>query len=134
MSRLAAHKNSLYELRFSTMCKPAGEVANLTQLESHTTRARILMMWRIVAGYSSWGEREVEILYQSTLDSISEAFDLFHFPVSSFMLDARFDVWSAGLAPQCVIDAVNDEHEAQLPPAPGVKQNGSLILAGEVAQ
>jgi hypothetical protein len=28
MSRLEAYKEDLYELRFSPMCKPAGEVAN----------------------------------------------------------------------------------------------------------
>ncbi len=33
MSYLEAHEKELYELRFSPMCKPAAEVANLTQLE-----------------------------------------------------------------------------------------------------
>ena len=61
--RLESHKQALYELRFSTMCKPATEVANLTQLESHTVRARTLMFWRIAMGYLDWGPREAELTY-----------------------------------------------------------------------
>ena len=106
--RLEAHKQALYELRFSPMCKPAGEVANLTQLESHTTRSHVMMMWRIAAGHLDWGEREAELIYESTLDSISEAFDVFHYPVSQYMLDARAEIWESGLAPEPVVEAVNN--------------------------
>jgi hypothetical protein len=134
MNRLEAHKKDLYELRYSPMCKPAGEVANLTQLESHTTRARTLMLWRIAAGHLSWGPREVEILYQSTLDSISEAFDIFHYPISRYMLDARADVWETGLAPECVKRAVKVEQETLLPAPPLLPAGGSLLIAGELAQ
>ena len=78
IKHLSAFKKELYELRFSPMCKPAAEVANITNLESHSVRARIMMLWRIAEGIIDWGSREVEIIYQSTLDSISEAFDIFH--------------------------------------------------------
>lgn len=134
MSRLEAHKKELFEMRFSTMCKPACEVANLTQLESHTTRARALMLWRIVAGYLSWGSREVEILYESTLDSISEAFDIFHYPISRIMLDARADVWEAGLAPQCVKNVVKADQETRSQAPSDVQKSNYLLLAGELAQ
>jgi len=133
MNRLVAHQKDLYELRFSPMCKPAGEVAYLTQLESHTTRARMMMLWRIAAGHLNWGPRESELLYQSTLDSISEAFDVFHYPVSQIMLDARADVWEAGLAPKPVQQAV--EFAAGLggkaPPQPFEE---AILLGGELVQ
>ena len=134
MNRLKTHTQDLYQLRFSLMCKPAGEVANLTQLESHTTRARTLMMWRIAQGIIGWGSREVELLYESTLDSISEAFDVFHYPISRYMLDARADVWEAGLAPECVKQAVEASASAPMDEAPKVPAGGALLLAGEIAQ
>lgn len=135
MTYLDAHKKDLYELRFSPMCKPAGEVANLTKLESHSTRGRMMMLWRIAEGIISWGPREAELIYQSTLDSISEAFDPFHYPISQYMLDARADIWEAGLAPEPVKRVI--EASAQAPAsgdAPGSLEAGSLLLAGEIAQ
>lgn len=129
MSRLEAHKKDLYELRFSPMCKPAAEVANLTQLESHSTRARTMMMWRIVEGHLDWGEREVELLYESTLDSISEAFDVFHYPISQYMLDARADVWEAGLAPATVKNVVELNFNLPLSEPPLDSGNTDLLLA-----
>jgi hypothetical protein len=124
----------LYELRFSPMCKPAAEVANLTQLESHTTRSRLMMLWRVAAGHLEWGAREAELLYESTLDSISEAFDVFHYPVSQYMLDARADVWEADLAPVVVQEVVESSKEyAALLPSPSAF-DGAILLAGEIAQ
>ena len=130
MSRLEAYKEDLYELRFSPMCKPAGEVANLTMLESHTTRGRVMMLWRIASGIATWHEREIELVYQSTLDSISEAFDVFHYPLSQIMLAARADIWDAGLAPKCVRRAV----ETGSTTTTDVPRDDTLLLAGEVAQ
>jgi hypothetical protein len=129
MSRLEAYKEDLYELRFSPMCKPAGEVANLTMLESHTTRGRVMMLWRIASGIATWQEREIELVYQSTLDSISEAFDVFHYPLSQIMLAARADIWEAGLAPKNVKRAV----ETGGTTATDVPRGDTLLLAGEVA-
>ena len=131
MTRLTTHKQSLYELRFSPMCKPAAEVANLTKLESHTTRGRVMMMWRIAENIITWNRREVELMYQSTLDSISEAFDVFHYPVSQYMLDARADIWTAGLAPACVVEAVE---ASKIEPERVPTGARTLLLAGEIAQ
>ena len=133
MSRLEAHKKDLYDLRFSPMCKPAAEVANLTQLESHSTRARMMMMWRIAEGHLDWGEREVELLYESTLDSISEAFDVFHYPISRYMLDARADVWQATLAPEAIKRVVNSSATLSGDNPPNVSESGFLLLAGEIS-
>ncbi len=132
MAHLDVYKKDLYELRFSPMCKPAAEVSNLTQLESHTPRARTMMFWRIIEGIIDWGPREVELLYQSTLDSISEAFDVFHYPLSQYMLAARADVWEAGLAPAGVKQVVAASTPAEgVPPVP---KTNALLLAGEIAQ
>ena len=125
---LEADKDDLYLLRYSGMCKPACEVANLTQLESHTTRARTMIMWRAAAGHIQWGLREVEIMYQSTLDSISEAFDIFHYPISRYMLDGRAEIWEAGLAPLSVREAVTCGIQE---PLPNVTGENTLLLAGE---
>ena len=131
MKHLKAHKRALYELRFSPMCKPATEVANLTQLESHTVRARTMMLWRIAWGIIDWGPREAELLYESTLDSISCAFDVFHYPIHRYKLDARADIWETGLAPGCVKRAV----EASASQTGGEAPEGdTLLLAGEIAQ
>ena len=113
------------------MCKPAAEVANVTKLESHSTRGRVMMMWRIAEDMITWQRREVELVYQSTLDSISEAFDVFHYPLSQYMLDARADIWEAGLAPACVTEAVEaSTSEPQQMPSEAT----TLLLAGEIAQ
>ena len=129
--RLTKHKQALYELRFSTMCKPAAEVANLTQLESHTVRARTLMFWRIAMGYLDWGPREAELTYESTLDSISGAFDIFHYPIHEYMLEARADIWDLDLAPDSVKRVVDASEVKEIPPAP---KGDSILLAGEIAQ
>jgi len=131
MKRLEAHKQALYELRFSPMCKPATEVANVTQLESHTVRARTMMFWRIAEGVLDWGPREAELTYESTLDSISAAFDVFHYPIHRYMLDARADIWDAGLAPACVKRVVEASASQAAGEAP---QGDTLLLAGEIAQ
>jgi hypothetical protein len=129
--RLESHKQALYELRFSTMCKPATEVANLTQLESHTVRARTLMFWRLAMGYLDWGLREAELTYESTLDSISGAFDVFHYPIHEYMLDARADIWDQGLVPESVKQVVAASQAQEVPLAPTAER---LLLAGEIAQ
>jgi hypothetical protein len=95
-----------------------------------------MMMWRIAEGHLDWGEREVELLYESTLDSISEAFDVFHYPISQYMLDARADVWEAGLAPQSVKEVVELSFNTSLAEAPNISdgRNFLLGLGGEIAQ
>jgi hypothetical protein len=134
MTYLQAHKQALYELRFSPMCKPAGEVANLTRLESHSTRGRVMMLWRIAAGMIDWGPREVELVYQATLDSISEAFDVFHYPVSQYMLAARADIWAAGLAPDHIKSVVKASASTAVAGQAPTSQTERLLIAGEIAQ
>jgi Fe-S oxidoreductase len=131
-SYLSQYRKELYELRFSPMCKPAAEIASVTKLESHSTRSRVLLMWRIVSGLCEWAPREVELIYQSTLDSISEAFDLFKYPVSELMLAARADVWELGLAPNVVRYAA--EKESQLTQPITHPSNQTVVLAGEISQ
>lgn len=129
--RLEAHEQALYELRFSPMCKPAAEVANLTQLESHTVRARTIMFWRVAKGIIDWGPREVELTYETTLDSISGAFDVFHYPIHQYMLDARADIWDAGLAPENVKRVVEASAGQAIEPPP---DSATVLLGGEIAQ
>ena len=132
MSLLSAYSKALYELRFSPMCKPAAEVAGVTKLESHSTRARVMLMWRVVSGFAKWGPREVELIYQSTLDSISEAYDPFHYPVSELMLAARGDIWEAGLAPEVVRQAIDKGSKWVEPAKPPASE--TLVLGGEISQ
>ncbi len=126
---LRDYREPLYGCRFCSMCKPAAEVANLTQLESHTTRARALMLWRIAEGVAEWHPRAVELLYQSTLDSISQAWCVVGYPVSEYVLAARSEVYAAGLAPQTVYQALRRSITA-----PEARKGEVLLLAAEAAE
>jgi len=46
--------------------------------------------------------KDAELLYQSNLDSISEAFCVDHYPVSNYMLEARRQIVSSGKIPENV--------------------------------
>lgn len=126
---LKEFNDKLYGCRFCPMCKPAGEVLNITQMESHSTRARALLLWRIANEMLEWQPRIAELIYQSTLDSISEAWCVNHYPVSGYMVAARHEAFTAGVAPQCVLDAL----EVDLA-TPQVWQADVLLLGGEAAQ
>lgn len=115
--------------RFCPMCKPAGEVGNLTLLESHTTRARAMLLWRIASGIAGWEQRPVELIYQSTLDSISQAWCVSHYPVSDYMTAARAEAFAAGLAPECVHKALQ-----RIVPDPVDVESKVLLLASEAAE
>lgn len=128
MKSLREYREVLYGCRFCPMCKPAGEVANLTQVESHTTRARAIMLWRIAEGIATWRPRDVELLYQSTLDSISQAWCVVDYPVSEYVLAARAEAFAAGLAPQRVREAAH-----RSVPIPPPEATPVLLLAGEAA-
>jgi hypothetical protein len=121
--------DKLYGCRFCPMCKPASEVLNITQKESHSTRARALLLWRIANQMLDWQPRVVELLYQSTLDSISEAWCVNHYPVSGYVLAARGEVVAAGLAPRKVLAAA-----ARDVPVPSVGAADVILLGGEAAQ
>lgn len=123
------YADKLYGCRFCPMCKPAGEVLQITQLESHGTRARALLLWRIANEMLEWQPRTAELMYQSTLDSISEAWCVNHYPVSGYMLAARGEALAAGLAPQSVLAAL-----ALDAPVPQVVPSDVILLGGEAAQ
>ncbi|MBE2269521.1 MAG: hypothetical protein IAE80_14895 [Anaerolinea sp.] len=125
---LRQYEDKLHGCRFCPMCKPAGEVSNITQLESHTTRARAMMLWRNLNGMLDWTPRAVELLYQSTLDSISEAWCISHYPVSGYVLAARAEVFAAGLAPEIIHAVV--ESAASVPEVSG----DILLFGGEIAE
>ena len=127
---LAEHAEALANCRFCPMCKPVGEVSSLLQVESHTTRARAMMLWRIQAGFQEWTPRAAELLYRSTLDGISEAWCVSHQPVSAYMLAARAEVWANGWAPAAVSEAVR----RLPPPAQGMEPAGYVLVAGELAE
>ena len=128
-AELSRYHAGLGGCRFCPMCKVAGDVSKLTFLESHSTRARAMMLWRARHELQSLSVRQVELLYQSTLDSISEAWCISHAPVSSYVAEARAAVFEAGLAPDVVMAAV----ERVAPEPPPVKAN-MLLLAGEAAE
>jgi Fe-S oxidoreductase len=115
--------------RFCPMCKPAGEVGNLTLLESHTTRARAMLLWRIATGIAGWEKRPAELIYQSTLDSISQAWCVSHYPVSDYMTAARAEAFATGLAPDCVHKVLQ-----RIVPDPVDMESEVLLLASEAAE
>ncbi len=126
---LSEYKDILYGCRFCPMCKPAAEVANVTLIESHTTRARAMMLWREVSGMTEISARDAEILFQSTLDSISQAWCVHHYPVSEYVVSARHEVLEKGCAPEAVKQALN----RPTPHPPGLKDE-VIFLAAEAAE
>ena len=129
MKSLRDYREVLYGCRFCSMCKPAGEVANLTQYESHTTRARAITLWRLAEGIAEWRPRDVELLYQSTLDSISQAWCVVDYPVSEYILAARAEAFAAGLAPAAAQQAAR-----RTVPVPPTESAPVLLLGGEAAE
>ncbi len=111
------------------MCKPAGEVSNLTQLESHTTRARALLLWRVAEYGLAWRPRDVELLYQSTLDSISQAFCVVDYAVSEYVAAARAEIYAAGQAPAPVMAVLQRQY---LPCY--ASPVDTVLLAGDAAE
>jgi len=111
------------------MCKPAGEVSNVTQFESHTTRARALILWRIAEYGFPWRPRDAELIYQSTLDGISQAFCVVDYAVSEYVAAARAEVQTAGLAPAVVTKALQHQY---LPCY--ATPTGTVLLAGEASE
>ena len=126
---LERYRDPIAGCRFCTMCKPAGDVANLTQIEGHTTRSRAMLLWRVLVGASRLEGRVAELLYQSTLDGISEAWCIEHYRVSDYLLAARAQAYARGQAPPAVRAAV----ERPGPPAK-VAEGDTVLLAGDVAE
>ena len=124
-----SYKDTLYYCRFCPMCKPAADVANVTNLESHSTRGRAVLLWRIATGKAEFTKRDVELLYQSTLDTISESWCINHFSVSDYILAARQEVVKQNLQPKSVKLAL--ELERTTAPCP---QSDTILLASEAAE
>lgn len=101
--QLSDHRQAIEHCRFCPMCKPKGEVSLVTQHEVHTTRARAMLLWRIVAGHEPWSPRVAELVFEASLDSSSEHFCVGKIPVSSYILAARAEVVRRGLAPAAVV-------------------------------
>ena len=126
---LSEYEQILYGCRFCPMCKPAAEVGNLTQLESHSTRGRALLLWRTAKGLTALSPRDAQLLYQSTLDSISQAWCINHYPVAEYVAAARRELVAQGLAPAAVEDVLGASSRTD--PCPKAE---TVLLAGEISQ
>lgn len=126
MTSLSSHLHYLEGCRFCPMCKPANEMLNVLHLESVSTRARALMLWNHCKSGVDYDQREIEILFQSTLDSISEAWCRSHYNVSGYIQAARADIVARGKVPAHIREWVQR-------PLPGIEPAGSraALLLGE---
>lgn len=117
-------------LRFCPMLAPAGEVAAVSDCDGHTLRARMVLLWRALDLGSALDGRSSELLFQSTLDSISQAYDPYHAPVWDIMRAARADMLANGGAPEPVAAALAKLEKFAASSAPQAKR---IILLGEIA-
>jgi hypothetical protein len=129
LKTLKEYETQLYGCRFCPMCKPASEVGGVTEQEIHSTRGRALMLWRIAKGLAEYGRREAEIIYQSTLDSISESWCVNHYAVSGYNLAARREVVAAGIVPPAVVRALE-----RAPLQSALPGSDTVLLAAEIAE
>jgi len=98
------YEEYLYGCRFCPMCKPFGEVSNVTKDESHSTRIRGMLLWQVVSGKAKWNENIAKIVYESSLNSVNKEWCISHYPVPDYILAARADLVEAGIAPTSVKD------------------------------
>jgi Fe-S oxidoreductase len=126
---LSEYEQVLYGCRFCPMCKPAAEVGSLTQLESHSTRGRALMLWRVAKDLAEFSPRDAQLLYQSTLDSISQAWCINHYPVAEYLAAARRELVAKGLVPSAVKEILLKKLRAESCP-----QGETVLLAGELSE
>jgi Fe-S oxidoreductase len=61
-----------------------------------------MTIWRVSNEIKDYTDRDVELMYETNLDSVSEAFCVDHYPVSEYLLAARQDIVKAGRAPTYV--------------------------------
>jgi len=129
LKSLSEYEQFLYGCRFCPMCKPASEVGNVTQLESHSTRGKALLLWRVAKGLAELTPRDAELIYQSTLDSISQAWCISHYPVAEYVAAARRELVSKGLVPPEVKAVLRKQLRSESCP-----QAETVLLAGEISQ
>ena len=102
--RIEKYSNYLTGCRFCPMCKPFGEVSSLTNDEPHSTRIRGMLLWQITNGFVQWNREISQLLFECTLDSVSQEWCVNHYPVPEYILAARADIVEAGFAPTSVND------------------------------
>jgi Fe-S oxidoreductase len=124
---LTEYETAIAACRFCPMCKPASDVANVTCLESHSTRSRAVLLWRWLRGLAEPSARDAELLYQSTLDSISESWCVCHSPVSAYTLAARRRVVAEGRLPAPVLAALERVRADAI-----TGEGDALFVAGEI--
>jgi Fe-S oxidoreductase len=124
---LAEYESAIAACRFCPMCKPASDVANVTCLESHSTRSRAILLWRWLRGFAEPSARDIELLFQSTLDSISESWCVSHLPVSGYALAARRRVLAEGRLPGPVAAALERTRKDEV-----TGEGDALFVAGEI--
>lgn len=126
---LEEHRDNLAICRFCPMCKPAGEVGAILPSESNTTRGRALLVWRLLDGRAAWTPRTSEILFETTLDGIAQAWCVGHLDVPGYLRAARAAAWDAEAVPAPVRDALD--------PIPTLRIHGSgdtLLVGGELSE
>ncbi len=111
--------------RFCPMCKPASDTLNSTFIESLSTRARAMIIWRVLNGERDYTPKEAELLYRTNLDGVSEAFCVDHYPVSDYLLAAREDIVTSGVVPPPVKRILDREYKTEIAP------KGEVILFAE---
>jgi len=100
--KIKNYNKYLVGCRFCPMCKPFGEVSNITKDETHSTRVRGMLLWQIANEKTKWDDATIKLIFESTLDSVSQAFCVNHYPVPEYMVAARMDIVEANLEPECV--------------------------------
>jgi Fe-S oxidoreductase len=85
-----------------------------------------MLLWRVMKGMTLFTARDAQLLYQSTLDSISQSWCINHYPVSEYIVAARTEVLNEGLAPKEVAEALKRSL-----PKPQVKKGDTLLFSSE---
>ena len=88
-----------------------------------------MLLWRAAKGLAAFSPRDAELLYQSTLDSISQAWCINHYPVAEYVLAARRELFSQGLVPAAVDEALRKSNQGGDCP-----EAETVLLAGETSQ
>ena len=127
--RIQQFEKYLVGCRFCTMCTPYGEVRNLKQDEPHSTRIRALILWRILKGHAEWNEDVGKLLYESTLDSVSQSWCISDYPVPEYILAARADIFDTGLAPESVTTyTLRDDQSFRERLSPYAKDSSEIVF------
>ena len=61
-----------------------------------------MLLWQIINGFAQWDRDIGQLLFESTLDSVSQEWCVNHYPVPEYILAAHADIVEAGFAPTSV--------------------------------